>query len=214
VKSAGVWLVVASVAFWLSWALMPGVGVTDTATILATVGRQRPMVLASVLLQLASAVAYAPGIVTLLVAPPSPTSRGIRTGCALLLVGAMGSAADAIFHLVAYEMTAPGIPPEAVAPVMRKLQGPDLGLLLPFVVAFFAGHAILVPALRTRVPRARHATFVLLAAPVILVAGVPMVRLGLVPGRIVGLGFLAAVAGSLATIGASLALEKGARVDE
>ena len=39
------WLLsAAAVLFWLSWALMPGVGVTDPAQIFALVSSQRPLV--------------------------------------------------------------------------------------------------------------------------------------------------------------------------
>jgi hypothetical protein len=191
--------------FWLSWVLMPGVGVTDTATIFALVGANRPSVLASVILQLASAAAYAPGVVAIATSDAARRSAAIRAGCLLLAIGAMGSAADAIFHLVAYEMTRPGAASDAMAPVMKRLQGSDLALLLPFVLAFFVAHALLVARNRKDGPLARAGFLVLLAAPVMLLAGVPLVRLGILPGRIVGLAFLAAVAGSLAMTGLSMA---------
>jgi hypothetical protein len=201
VKSVGVWLIVASSAFWLSWLLMPGVGVTDTATIFRLVGEHRSSVYASVVLQLLSAAAYAPGIVGIAASAAPP--RGARAGGTLVAIGAMGSAADAIFHLVAYEMTAPNLAPETVAPVMRRLQGPDLALLLPFVAAFFLGHVLLVRAFRGSGPLARLGNRILLAAPAIVVVGGFLVRLGLVPGRVVGLGLLAAISGSLAMVGLS-----------
>src|SRR5262249_44420301 len=43
-RATGAWLLLASVGFWLSWWLMPGVGVTDTATIFALVSQQRASV--------------------------------------------------------------------------------------------------------------------------------------------------------------------------
>ena len=48
----GAWLFCASLAFWVSWLLMPGVGVTDPALIFELVGGHRAKVFASVLLQL------------------------------------------------------------------------------------------------------------------------------------------------------------------
>jgi len=113
----------------------------------------------------------------------------------------MGSAADAIFHLVPYETTAPGIDAIAVAPIMRRLQGPDLALLLPFVLAFFVGHALLVSAFRNHGPNARAGARLLLLAPLVILLGAPAARAGLVAGRVVGLAFLATVSASLALVG-------------
>jgi hypothetical protein len=203
-RSAGAWLVAASAGFWLCWALMPGVGVTDAARIFALVGASRGSVLASVVLQLASAAAYAPGAAGLLGSTLARRSRALRLGCVLLVTGAMGSAADAMLHLVAYEMTAPAAPAAALEPVMRRLQGPDLALLLPFVAAFFAGHALVVTALRREGPLARFGFRLLLAAPAIAAAGALAARAGLLPGRLAGLATLGAVAASLAAAGAEL----------
>ena len=197
-RTAGASLVVAEAFFWASWALMPGVGVTETAAIFALVGQHRASVFVSVVLQLVSAAAFAPA---LLGAATEQRSRGVHAGAALLLVGAMGSAADAIFHLVAYEMTAPGVNQIAVTPVMRRLQGPDLALLLPFVLAFFVGHALLVSAFRKQGPSAHAGARLLLLAPLVILLGAPAARAGLVAGRVVGLAFLATVSGSLALVG-------------
>jgi hypothetical protein len=204
-KIAGLWLTFASVCFWLSWLLMPGVGVTDTDTIFALVGRNRADVYASVILQLASAAAYAPGVTGLLVAAGGRASRALRIGSTLLCVGAMGSAADAIFHLVAFEMTAPGLNLDAMGVVMRRLQGPDLRLLLPFVAALFAGQVALVLALRRRDRLTRAALWLLLSLPVLAVLGAAVVRLELTTGRVIGLAVLGALSGSLALVGVSLA---------
>jgi hypothetical protein len=206
--SAGAYLVIASAAFWASWLLMPGVGVTDTATIFALVGPHRARVLASVVLQLLSAAMYAPGIGAILATTAARRSAAIRAGGALLLIGAMGSAADAIYHLIAYEMTAPGIAFDAVAPVMRRLQGKDLALLLPFVAAFLLGHSLLVATLRKRGSIATFGARVLFLAPLIVLAGGPAARAGFVTGRIVGLSFLGVLAGSLALLGLSLIAEE------
>ena len=208
-RSAGAWLLAASLTFWLSWLLMPGVGVTDTATIFALVGAHRESVYRSVVLQLVSAAAYAPGIAGVLGSEWARRGAAVRLGCVLLLVGAMGSAADAIFHLVAYEMTAEGVPGDVVAPVMMRLQGPDLALLLPFVGAFFAGHAILVSALRRRSALARLGFGSLLAVPAIAAAGAAAARAGLLAPRGVGLAALLALVASLAAVGASLLVRSG-----
>ncbi len=206
--SAGAYFILASAALWASWFLMPGVGITDTATIFALVSAHRRHVLAAVVLPRLAAALYAPGLAAVLSTKAARHSWGIRAGSTLLAIGAMGSAADAIYHLVAYEMTAPGIALETIAPVMRRLQGKDLALLLPFVGAFFLGHALLVSALRSRGHVAAWGARLLAAAPVVIIAGAPATRGGFVTARLVGLGFLGAVAGSLALVGLSLIAEE------
>jgi hypothetical protein len=208
-KSAGAWLVAASALFWLAWALMPGVGITDAAEIFARVGAARPSVLLSALLQLVSAAAYAPGAAGVLGSAWARDARAVRVGCILLLVGAMGSAADAVLHLVAYEMTAPGVSTAAMDPVMRRLQGPDLAILLPMIAALFAGHAMLAAALRRRGALAALAFRLIVAAPVVAAAGALAARAGWASGRAVGLATLGAVSASLAALG--LAIVRGAR---
>jgi hypothetical protein len=199
-RSTGAWLIGASLSFWLAWALMPGVGVTDAGRIFSLVGAHRESVLASVVLQLGSAAAYAPGLAGILAAEVA-RREVVRLGAVLLAIGAMGSAADAMLHLVAYEMTAPGVARDAMEPVMRRLQGTDLALLLPFVVAFFAGHAVLLGALRRTSPGAVR---LLLLAPVLAALGAAAARAGLAANRSFALASLAALAGSLAWLGLTL----------
>jgi hypothetical protein len=207
-RSHGAWLVIASLAFWLSWVLMPGVGVTDPTRIFALVGAHRANVYASVVFQLLSAAAYAPGIAAILATTAPRPSGSTLTGCVLVLIGAMGSAADSIFHLVAYEMTAPGIPLDAMVPVMRRLQGRDLAFLLPLIVAFLLGHALVVGGLRKRGPLAGIGALVLLIAPAIVIVGVPGVARGYVSARVVGLAFLGAISASLLFLGLSMMFEQ------
>src|SRR5215216_4966680 len=89
-------LVAAAVLFWLAWLLMPGVGVTDPEQIFALVAPRRPFVAASVVTQLASAALY--GFALVGVASDAELTRipALRMAAGLLLVGAMGSAADAV----------------------------------------------------------------------------------------------------------------------
>ncbi len=197
-RAAAVWLSVASLGFWTSWLLMPGVGVTDPARIFELVGSHRPQVLASVVLQLLSAAAYLPGAFALALA--APPARARRAGCILLAIGAAGSAADAIFHLVAFEMTAPGIAEGNVIGVMRRLQGPDLALLLPFVAAFFAGHAVLATAVRRQGAAGRLAFRCVLLAPVAAIAGARAARAGLLAKHEVGLVFLGLLCAGLIAV--------------
>jgi hypothetical protein len=182
-KLTGGMLILASLTFWLAWRLMPGVGVTDTATIFALVGAHRGAVLASVVLQLVSASAYVLGAIGL--------AGRTRAGAVLLALGALGSAADAIYHLVAFEMTAPGLDRVAMTPVMQRLQGPDLAFLLPFVAAFFVAHGTIAWARRRE---ARVACWLLVTAPGAAFLG--------------GLALLAVTSTSLALVGASIARER------
>ena len=128
-QSAGAFLVAASAMFWLSWMLMPGVGVsTDAATIFALVGANRSQrsYRASVVLQLAAASGVRTGGHHRRSRPPTrnlPIPAQSGSVASSLRSGAMGSAADAIFHLVAYEMTGPGVASGAMVPVMTRLQG-------------------------------------------------------------------------------------------
>src|SRR5690349_6199653 len=101
------WMAAAGTLFWLAWALMPGVGVTDPAQIFALVSAHRPFVAVSVLVQLISAMCYAPAVVAFASHPDWRRLATVRWGAALLAIGAMGSAADAVLHLLAYAMTAP-----------------------------------------------------------------------------------------------------------
>ena len=61
------------------------------------------------MLQLVSAALYAPALVGILTHAGLGADPGVRRACVVLLVGAMGSAADAVFHLFAYAMTAPDL---------------------------------------------------------------------------------------------------------
>lgn len=204
-RATGAWLLLASAGFWLSWWLMPGVGVTDTATIFALVSQQRAGVYASVVVQLISAAAYVVGAGRLLASDRARASRAMRVGGALLAVGGVGSAADAMFHLVAFEMTAPGTDLPAMVPVMQRLQGPDLGLLAPFIVAFLAGHILVALAWRNHDRLARAGWWLVVSLPAVVVLGAFARRADLVSGRIVGLAVLGVVSGSLALVAIAVA---------
>ena len=200
-RAGGIWLIAAAMLFWLSWCFMPGVGVTDAAQILERVAAQRGSVRLSVALQLLSAACYAPALLALALRANAEGARGLTVGATLLLMGAMGSAADSVFHWLAVEMTAPGVSAGAMLPVMARMQGPALIVVAPLIVAFFVGTAVLaVAATRARwVPRGCAA--LLLLSPLALVAGKVA---GPAHARIAGLAFLACVGVVQAWIGAGL----------
>jgi hypothetical protein len=204
---AVVCLALGSLLFFAAWVLMPGVGVTDTATIFALIGRHRSQVMVSVGVQLLSAAAYAPGVVGLLRASRAEPAPSLSWGAVLLAIGAMGSAADAIFHLVAYEMTAPGVDTSAMVPVMQALQGPDLMLLAPMIVAFFAGHGVVAWSSRKLHELGKVSWLLTLSVPLVLVAGAAAQRGQLLSARALGLTVLALVSLSLPLAAVAQALQ-------
>src|SRR5690348_15161219 len=106
-RPAGVVLIFAAVTFWLAWFLMPDAGTNDAAHILVAIRAARDSVLWSIIVQLTSSAAFVPAVVF-----ARPTSPRSLAGASLVLIGAMGMAMDAIYHLAAYYMTADGVPAE------------------------------------------------------------------------------------------------------
>ena len=114
----------------------------------------------------------------------------------LLLIGAMGSAADAVLHLLAVEMVAPGIDREAMIPVMERMQGPNLALLGPLIAAFFAGSVVLsIGFARAGLVSRWNPWLFALALPALALGG--------------GLALLACVSASQAWLGARCCAEGG-----
>lgn len=207
-RVAGASLVLAAVTFWLSWLLMPGVGVIDAHVILERVARERASVSASVLVQLVSAALFAPALIGMAMLARARRSRLLEAGAVILLVGAMGSAADAIIHLVAYEMTDPNAPRGAMLPVMDRLQ---LGLpaYLGFMVAAFFLGAI---ALAAGAARARLVGWVCLFLVLGGCALLPIAGAfaqGSDPQRTLGLAGLGLLSLGLCWVGVALAREAG-----
>ena len=190
-RAAGAWLVAAALLFWLAWALMPAVGITDTRQIFEHVAARAPFVRASVIVQLVSAACYAPALVGIARSPAAERRRSILLGATLLLVGAMGSAADAVLHLLAAEMVAPGIDRAAMVPVMARMQGPNLALLGPLLAAFFAGSlALAIGSARAGIVPRWNPWLFALALPALVLGG--------------GLALLAFVSASQAGIGVAV----------
>jgi hypothetical protein len=197
-RQAGWMLLAAALCFWTSWAFMPGVGITDAATILQLVGAHPDRVLASSVLQLISAAFLAlatPGLAICF------HDRWGRLAAPLLAAGACGDAADAVYHQLAREMVRPGVNHAAMLPVMQRMQSADLLYLLPLIAAFLIGCVVLaMAAARSRiVPRWNLLTYVLW--PLVIIAG----RVVGVPGRIAGLICLGLLSLSLGWIGWAIA---------
>jgi hypothetical protein len=197
---SGMALIGAAVLFWAAWLLMPGVGVTDAREIFGLVGSRRGAVLASVVLQLVSAVLYVPALLGLSTTRTALRRPAVKWGATLLIVGAMGSAADAMLHLLAYAMTAPEVDRAAVTPVMAFMQGPGLMLLAPLLLSFFVGGALLSFALAAEGVVSRWSPRLQMIGLAAAIAGGGLASAGWLPARFVGLATLAAFSAAQALV--------------
>jgi hypothetical protein len=205
---AGFSLLLAAVTFWIAWVLMPGVGITDAALILQLVSENRNQVLLSSVIQLLSSACFAPLPFALMAVMHRKNSTMLVAGTILLLIGAMGVAADAIFHLLAYEMVGPGTERPQMLLVMRRMQEVDLLWILPLIGAFFIGAVLLAIGLaRCEIVSLWNPALYGLAL-ILALAGGPLAKAQGISPRLVGLGVLGLVSISLAWIGFALSFEK------
>lgn len=203
-QKTGLSLVVAALLFWIAWLLMPGVGVTDAREIFSLVASQRRLVAVSVVSQLVSAVLYVPAMLGVVTDVMLGSIKLVRLWAGILLVGAMGSASDAVLHLLAYAMTEPGLETEALVSVMEFMQGPGLMLLAPLIVCFFLGGGGLSLAFaNARVVSPWNFRLHLIAIAVAVGGGL-LAGQGLIPPRAVGLTTLGIVSAAQAWIGVCL----------
>jgi hypothetical protein len=140
-RAAGACLVGAGITFWLAWFLMPLPGTTDPAFILEAVGETPGSVWWSVAVQLVCSALLVPGVLGVALAEPLRRSGAAFAAAALVGIGATGFAADAIYHLLAYEMTLPGVARDAMLPVMARFQSADLAFIVPQLLALLVGVA-------------------------------------------------------------------------
>ena len=203
-RIAGASLIAAAALFWLSWLLMPGVGITDAGRILDLVGQQPARVRASVAAQLLSAACYAPALVGFVATRRLRRQRAIRVGSILLSIGAMGSAADAVFHLLAVEMVGPDIDRAAVLPVMARMQGAGLLFIAPMILAFFVGSGVLALGFARAGVVARVNPYTVLLAVALAGVGGSLAAGNAAAARAVGLGVLGLVSASQAWLGVAL----------
>jgi hypothetical protein len=207
-RRGGALLVFASVTFWISWFLMPDAGTNDAAHILEVVREHRSSVFASVIVQIVSSIAFAPATL-LIVQLPFSSSRGrILAGATLLLIGAMGMCADAIFHLAAYYMTADGVAPDAVLRPMQLLQTEGIRVLVPLLLPFFIGAIVLALGLQ-------RAGYVSRAPVMVFATAIAVAISGGVAAGVIGAGrhavvllFLGLFAVGLTWIGSNLMTAK------
>ncbi len=203
-RNAGLLLIAAAALFWLSWLLMPGVGVTDAGQIFDLVSGKRPYVMLSVITQLLSAALYVPALLGISCATSHTSDQGVRWGTGLLLLGAMGSAVDAIFHLLAYAMTVPDLERGSLLQVMAFMQGPGLRLVAPFIISFFVGGVCLSIALTRGGTASKTSAYTYLIALVVGLAGAVAASSGIVSTRAVGLSVLGAISMSQVLLGIEL----------
>ena len=211
-RLAGASLVMAAALFWLAWLLMPGVGITDAARILELVGQHASRVRTSVAAQLLSAALYAPALVGIVATRRLRRVRMVRVGAILLAIGAMGSAADAVFHLLAAEMVAPGVDRAAMLPVMARMQGAGLLYIAPLILCFFAGSAVLALGFARAGAAPRACAWMLAAALGLALIGGPLASGNPGAARAVGLAVLGLVSASQAWLGLTLGRKSPAAV--
>jgi hypothetical protein len=200
-RVAGAVLIFAAVAFWLAWALMPDAGTNDAAHILAAVRINRDAVRWSVVVQLVSSVAFVPAVVL-----TRPATSRVLVGACLVLVGAMGMAADAVFHLAGYYMTADGVAAESVLEPMRLMQTDGLRFLVPLVLPFLFGGWVFASGLRRDGRASRWPGRAFALAFAFALAGAVIVRTTGAGRHAVVLGFLGLIAFGYVRLGYDLAL--------
>src|SRR5262245_5057549 len=128
-------LLAAAAVFAAAWYLVPVAGITDTREIFRVVSDARGEMLAAAILQLLAAVLYVPAMVGII----REGGAAFWRPAAIVIVGTLGLATDAIDHILAYAMTAPGVDQEAQVETMQFMQGPALMLIAPLIAAFFVG---------------------------------------------------------------------------
>ncbi|MFI5315810.1 MAG: hypothetical protein ACHQ6T_08920 [Myxococcota bacterium] len=170
-RIAGACLVAAGISFWLAWFLMPLPGTTDAAFILEQVGATPERVWWSVALQLISSALFVPGLLGLALDPKLRASAAAFAAASLAGVGVTGLAADAIYHLAAYEMSRPGVARDAMLPVMARFQSADLAFVAPQLLALVAGIAWLAVSAARAGAVSRRAPRLLALALGVAIAG-------------------------------------------
>jgi hypothetical protein len=198
-------LIAASGLFAVSWFFMPAAGITDTYEIFRIVTPQRGEVLVAVILQLLSAALFVPAMVGILRNVEAPSAGKVWLPAAVLILGTLGLAADAVDHLLAYAMTAPGVDQAAQVETMQFMQGPGLLLILPLIACFFVGAAWLSVAY-ARAGEISRWNAALYPIALVVAGGGALLEAGtdLIDARTVGLLTLWTVAAAQLWLGATL----------
>lgn len=197
---SGALLIVGAVLLWVAWALMPEGATNDPVVIARVIAGARESVRLSAIVQLAASAAFAPAMLLL-------AGRGSTltfAGGALVLVGAMGMAADAVYHQAAYQLTAPDLDAAAMLAPLGRMQGEDIVSLVPLLLAFVVGTPMLGAGLVREGRAPRWVAHVLIVAFVIAIGGAIGVRAAGLSRHLVVLGFFGAL--GLAFIGMAVPL--------
>lgn len=185
---------------------MPMPGTTDVAFILEQVTATPDRVWLSVAVQMLSSALFVPGLLALARERGVGDSTAGFAALSLAGIGVTGLAADAIYHLLAYEMVRPGIDRAAMVPVMARFQAQDLGFVAPQLVALLLALAALSWICARAGLVGRVAPRLQLAALALALLGGAAVRVSGGSGRrAVALGVLALFSLSIAWLGAALA---------
>jgi hypothetical protein len=131
--------IVAALAFAAAWYFVPSAGETDTMAIFNAVTPVRGEMLAAGILQLVAAALYVPAMVGIVRDRSVPYADKLWRPAAVLIVGTLGLATDALDHILAYAMTAPGVDQAAQVEVMQFMQGEALLLISPLIASYFVG---------------------------------------------------------------------------
>ena len=196
-SSSGAALAAGAGCIFVAWWLMPDAATNDAGHILSAVASGRSHVHASALLQLLGAALLVPGLLAE-AKKPQPATAGVL----VTLWGVLGMAADAVFHQLAYEMTAPGVARDMVLPVMEKMQTVELAPHLPLLLAFVIGPVLLGWQVR-RIGGWALPAVLLMAPAATIPIGVLAARLLGLPKRVLALMVLAEICLGLAGLGLS-----------
>jgi len=196
-KIAGYCLAAAAIAVGLAWVMMPDAGTNDADAILRAMAESRIWVYWSAIVQLAACAAFAPAVML----AAQGGSRATIVGASVLAIGAMGMAADAVYHQAANQMAASDVATPEVRLVLARMQTEDIRTLLPLMLAYPIGVILFTRGLARQgsipawIPRLAYAAIGVLAG------GIACIRVFGVPVRIIFLTALGLLSAALAAAG-------------
>ena len=202
--------ILASLLFAAAWYFVPSAGETDTLAIFRVVTPVRGEMLAAAILQLVAATLYVPAMVGIIRDRSVPYAAKLWRPAAVLIVGTLGLATDALDHLLAYAMTAPGVDQSAQVEVMEFMQGEGLLLIFPLIAAFFVGAVWLAVACTKAGAISRWNPALYAVAGVIGAGGAALAAADVVDGRTVGVLTMWVVAAAQLWLGGVLWKQRSA----
>jgi hypothetical protein len=149
---------------------------------------------ASALIQLTASALLVPGVLGLV-----RDGQAGRVGTMILMWGVLGMAADAVFHQLAVQLSAPGVDAAMALPVMRKMQTVELIPHVPLLLSFVLAGPVLAWGLLRKKAAPWAARLLLAPVPTVPLA-ILSVRLLELPRRAAALTVLGQVCGGLALV--------------